>query len=83
MLGIGSSTRMSSAGWPRFVTQALHRNVSLFVLVLLAIHVVAVILDDFVTITIADSFIPFVAVVPADLAGPRRAVVATCSSRWW
>jgi sulfoxide reductase heme-binding subunit YedZ len=59
-LGVGSSTRMSSAGWPRFVTQALHRNVSLFVLVLLAIHVAAVIIDDFVTITIADSFIPFV-----------------------
>ena len=60
MLGIGSSTRMSSRGWPRFVTQALHRNVSLFVLVLLAIHIVTVILDSYVTITIADSFIPFV-----------------------
>ncbi|MFL6131087.1 MAG: ferric reductase-like transmembrane domain-containing protein [Mycobacteriales bacterium] len=61
VLGIGSSTRMSSAGWPRFVTQALHRDVSLFVLVLLAVHVFAVILDDYVTITIADSLIPFVA----------------------
>ncbi len=60
VLGIGSSTRMSTAGWPRFVTQALHRNISLFVLVLLGIHIVAVILDDFVTITITDSFIPFV-----------------------
>lgn len=60
VLGIGSSTRMSSRGWPRFVTQALHRNVSLFVLVLLAIHIVTVILDSYVTITIADSFIPFV-----------------------
>jgi sulfoxide reductase heme-binding subunit YedZ len=60
VLGIGSSTRMSSAGWPRFVTQALHRNVSLFVLVLLAIHVLVVILDDYVTITVADSFVPFV-----------------------
>lgn len=60
VLGIGSSTRMATAGWPRFVTQALHRNVSLFVLVLLALHIAAVIIDDFVTITIADSFIPFV-----------------------
>lgn len=60
VLGIGSSTRVSSSGWPRFVTQALHRYVSLFVLVLLAIHVIAVILDDFVTITVADSVIPFV-----------------------
>jgi sulfoxide reductase heme-binding subunit YedZ len=60
VLGIGSSTRMSTSGWPRFVTQALHRNISLLVLVLLAIHIGAVILDDFVTITIIDSFVPFV-----------------------
>jgi predicted ferric reductase len=60
VLGIGSSTRMSSARWPRFVTQALHRNISLFTLVLLAVHIAAVILDDYVTITVADSFIPFV-----------------------
>jgi sulfoxide reductase heme-binding subunit YedZ len=60
VLGIGSSTRMSSAGWPRFVTQALHRNISLFTLVLLAVHIVTVIVDDYVTITVADSFIPFV-----------------------
>jgi predicted ferric reductase len=60
VLGIGSSTRMSSARWPRFVTQALHRNISLFTLVLLAVHIAAVIVDDYVTITIADSFVPFV-----------------------
>jgi len=59
VLGIGASTRLSSSGWPRFVTQALHRNVSLFVVVLLAAHVVAVILDDFVVITIPDAVIPF------------------------
>lgn len=59
VLGIGSSTRLSSSGWPRFVTQALHRNVSLFVVVLLAVHVAAVILDDFVVITIPDAVIPF------------------------
>lgn len=60
VLGIGSSTRMSTAGWPRFVTQALHRNISLLTLVLLAIHIVTVILDDFVVITVLDSFVPFV-----------------------
>jgi len=59
VLGIGSSTRVSSTGWPRFVTQALHRNVSLFVLVLLAFHIGAVIIDDYVTITIADALVPF------------------------
>ena len=60
VLGIGSSTRMATAGWPRFVTQALHRNVSLLVLVLLGIHIAAVVLDDYVTITVADSVLPFV-----------------------
>ncbi|HEV7657516.1 MAG TPA: ferric reductase-like transmembrane domain-containing protein [Mycobacteriales bacterium] len=59
-LGIGASTRLSSARWPRFVTQGLHRNISLYVLVLLALHVVAAILDDFVRITVQESFIPFI-----------------------
>jgi sulfoxide reductase heme-binding subunit YedZ len=59
-LGIGASTRLSSARWPRFVTQGLHRNVSLFVLVLLAAHVVTAILDDYVQITVQESFIPFI-----------------------
>lgn len=60
VLGVGASTRLSSSGWPRFATQALHRNVSLFVLALLAVHVVAVVLDDFVRITIPDALVPFV-----------------------
>ena len=60
VLGIGASIRMSSARWPRFVTQSLHRSVSLFALALLAVHVAAVVLDDFVRITVTDSLIPFV-----------------------
>ena len=60
ILGVGASTRMASARWPRFVTQALHRSVSLFAIALLAVHVAAVILDDYVEITITDSFVPFV-----------------------
>jgi sulfoxide reductase heme-binding subunit YedZ len=59
-LGIGASTRLSSTRWPRFVTQGLHRNISLYVLVLLALHVGASVVDDFVTITVQESFIPFI-----------------------
>jgi predicted ferric reductase len=59
-LGIGASTRMSSVRWPRFVTQGLHRNISLFVLVLLALHVIAAVVDDYVTITVQESFLPFI-----------------------
>jgi sulfoxide reductase heme-binding subunit YedZ len=60
VLGIIAGTRLSSARWPRFVTQGLHRNISLFVLVLLAMHVIVAVLDDYVTITVQESFIPFI-----------------------
>lgn len=59
VLGVGSSTRLSSTRWPRFVTQALHRNVSLLALVLLVAHIVAVIVDDYVVITVPETVIPF------------------------
>lgn len=59
-LGIGASTRLSSARWPRFVTQGLHRNISLYVLLLLVLHVAASILDDYVKITLQESVVPFI-----------------------
>ena len=74
-LGIGASTRMSSARWPRFVTQGLHRNISLFVLVLLAAHVAASVLDDYVTYHRAGILHPVHRDVPACLDGTRHAVV--------
>lgn len=61
VLGITASTRLASAGWPRFVTQGLHRNVSLFVLVLLGGHVAAVVIDDYVPIRPVDAAVPFLA----------------------
>ena len=60
VLGIVAGTRLSSTRWPRFVTQGLHRNISLFVLVLLAVHVIVGVVDDYVTITVQESFIPFI-----------------------
>jgi sulfoxide reductase heme-binding subunit YedZ len=60
VLGIVAGTRLSSTRWPRFVTQGLHRNISLFVLVLLAVHVIVAVVDDYVTITVQESFIPFI-----------------------
>ena len=61
LLGIAATTRMSTAGWPRFVTQGLHRNVSLFVLALLAVHVAAVVADGYVPIHLRDAVLPFAA----------------------
>jgi sulfoxide reductase heme-binding subunit YedZ len=59
LLGITASTRLASATWPRFVTQGLHRNVSLFVVVLLGGHIAAVVVDDFVPIYLIDAVVPF------------------------
>lgn len=59
VLGIGANSRLSSAGWPRFVTQGLHRNISLFVLALLTVHIGTAIADNFVPIHLIDAIVPF------------------------
>jgi sulfoxide reductase heme-binding subunit YedZ len=58
-LGVLATVRASSAWWPRFVTQALHRNVALLSLALLIAHVAAAIVDGFVDIQWVDAFVPF------------------------
>lgn len=60
VLGITASGRAAATGWPRFLSQSLHRNCSLAVLALLVAHVVVVVLDDFVVITWLDAVVPFV-----------------------
>ena len=58
-LGIVTSVRWSSPKWPRFVIEWLHRNVSLVVLVFLAIHVGSAVIDGFVPLRWIDAVIPF------------------------
>lgn len=60
VLGIVGVMRVAGPGWPRFVTAALHRNVSLFVLALLAVHIVTAVLDSFAPIGLVAVMIPFV-----------------------
>jgi sulfoxide reductase heme-binding subunit YedZ len=52
VLVLGAATRLGSApGWlPRFGVAELHRRLSLFVVLLLALHVATAILDPYVTI---------------------------------
>ncbi len=38
LLGILTAGRFASGNWPRFLTQGLHRNISLLVLAFLALH---------------------------------------------
>jgi methionine sulfoxide reductase heme-binding subunit len=59
-LGLLTAGRMSTARWPRFVTESLHRNVSLASVVFLAIHIVSIVLDDYVSIGLVEAFVPFV-----------------------
>lgn len=58
-LGILDVGRHSSTRWPRFVLDALHRNVSLLAVVFLTLHIVTTLLDTFAHISIVAAFIPF------------------------
>jgi methionine sulfoxide reductase heme-binding subunit len=59
-LGLLASVRYQRPAWPRFVTQGLHRNVSLLALAFTVAHVLTTVLDGFVSIPIQDAFIPFI-----------------------
>jgi hypothetical protein len=59
VLGIVTSVRWSSPRWPRFVTQSVHRNVSLLAIVVILVHVATVVVDGFAPIGWKDAFIPF------------------------
>src|ERR1022692_2398985 len=59
VLGILGSLRFSAPRWPRFAIDALHRDVSLLVLAVLAVHIVTSVLDSFAPIKLTDAVIPF------------------------
>jgi predicted ferric reductase len=59
LLGILTTGRFAGRSWPRFLTGGLHRNLSLLVLVFLALHVITNVIDTFVSIPLAAAFIPF------------------------
>jgi methionine sulfoxide reductase heme-binding subunit len=58
---LGVATRLGSAPgrWPRFAVAELHRALALFSVAFLALHVVTAILDPFVSIGWAATFLPF------------------------
>src|ERR1700760_1269174 len=60
VLGILGSVRFTAPRWPRFAIDALHRDVSLLVIVVLVIHIVTSVLDGFAPITLLDGVLPFV-----------------------
>jgi hypothetical protein len=62
VLGILDQRRWSPPRWPRFVLDALHRNVSLLVLAILAVHIGTSVVDSFAPIRLVDAVVPFVSV---------------------
>ena len=60
VLGVVDVSRWSSPRWPRFVVDSLHRNVSMLVLVFLALHIITAALDSFAPISLLDAVLPFV-----------------------
>jgi sulfoxide reductase heme-binding subunit YedZ len=58
-LGIANVERLQAAGWPRFVIEGVHRNVSLLAIAVLVVHVATSVLDPFAGIHLIDAVIPF------------------------
>jgi hypothetical protein len=59
VLGLLLAVRWRTATWPRFMTTALHRNVSLLVVAVLGIHIGVAVLDGFAPIGWLDVVVPF------------------------
>jgi hypothetical protein len=60
-LGIVAHSRAGGVPIPRFVTTLLHRNLSLLVLVFLAVHIASSVLDPYASIHLVDALVPLVA----------------------
>ena len=59
VIGVVASVGWTTERWPRFLSQTIHRNLSLFCLGFVAVHVVSTVSDGYVPIGFADAFIPF------------------------
>jgi methionine sulfoxide reductase heme-binding subunit len=59
LLGILTAGRFASASWPRFLSQGLHRNISLLVLAFLTLHVGTTVVDTYTSIPLTAAFVPF------------------------
>jgi sulfoxide reductase heme-binding subunit YedZ len=59
VLGILLSTRWATSTWPRFLSQYLHRSLSLTAVVFLLLHILTAVLDPFAHLGLTDALIPF------------------------
>lgn len=59
VLGMVASVGWTAERWPRFLSQSLHRNLSLLCMVFIGIHVVTTVADGYVPIGLLDAVVPF------------------------
>ena len=59
LVGVATAAGASGPGIPRVITGALHRNLSLLVLVFVAAHVLTTVLDGYAPIGLTAVFVPF------------------------
>ena len=59
VMGIVAAVGWATERWPRFLSQRVHRNVSLFCVGFVALHVATTVTDGYVPIGLASAFLPF------------------------
>ena len=59
VIGVVASVGWTTERWPRFLSQSVHRNLSLFCVAFVGLHVVTTVSDGYVPIGFADAFLPF------------------------
>ncbi len=59
VMGVVAAVGWATERWPRFLSQSVHRNVSLFCIGFVALHVVTTVSDGYVPIGFASAFLPF------------------------
>ncbi len=60
VLGVLGVTRWRSERWPRFLVAGLHRNLTLFAIAFVVVHVVTTVADGFAPIRLVDAVVPFI-----------------------
>ncbi|TCO53661.1 ferric reductase-like transmembrane domain-containing protein [Actinocrispum wychmicini] len=59
-LGLLTAGRVTSPSWPRFVTETLHRNLSMAAVTFIVVHVLTIVFDTYVTIRPLEALVPFI-----------------------
>lgn len=59
VVGVLARSRFATTWWPRFLTPAFHRNLTLIAVVFLMLHIVTAVVDPFTHLGLTVAFVPF------------------------